>query len=246
MQELANQTLAQIVTGNHRTASLFEKYHLDFCCKGKRSLKQACEEQNLSIDQVLGEINAVYDTGKNSSNVEFDNLSLTQLADYIIKTHHEYVKLELPKLYAYLQKVTEKHGTRHPELSRISGRFISLKEELEAHMQKEELVLFPRIRQLESILKQEPGKLNLNISSLLSPITMMQHEHDHAGTLMEEIRQLTNDYNPPPDACTTYRLSFAGLHEFELDLHQHVHLENNILFPKTMELFKKIQETVLN
>ena len=117
---------------------------------------------------------------------------------------------------------------------------------MEGHMKKVELVLFPRIKELQKLADNENAQLQLNISYLQSPITVMEQEHDHAGNLLKEIRMLSNDYFPPQDACTTYRLSFAALKAFELDLHQHVHLENNILFPKAIETFRDLQTTVFN
>jgi regulator of cell morphogenesis and NO signaling len=117
---------------------------------------------------------------------------------------------------------------------------------MEGHMKKEELILFPRIKELQKLADNENANLQLNITYLQSPITVMEQEHDHAGNLLNDIRILSNDYAPPQDACTTYRLSFAALKAFELDLHQHVHLENNILFPKAMETFRDLQTTILN
>jgi len=124
--------------------------------------------------------------------------------------------------------------------------FASVKEEMELHMKKEEMVLFPRIKELEKLAVSESPNLQISITYLQSPITIMEQEHDHAGTMLNEIRILSNNYTPPTDACTTYQLSFAALKAFEMDLHQHVHLENNILFPKSIQLFQKLQETVLN
>ena len=171
-------------------------------------------------------------------------MNLTQLSDYIFQTHHAYVKNEMPQIYAYLQKVSSKHGERHPELYKIFKTFAAVKEEMEGHMKKEELILFPRIKELQKLVDNENTNLQLNIAYLQSPITVMEQEHDHAGTLLNDIRILSNDYTPPQDACTTYRLSFAALEAFELDLHQHVHLENNILFPKAIGMFGELQTTV--
>jgi regulator of cell morphogenesis and NO signaling len=246
MNELGNKTLAQIVTGNHKAAGLFEKYHLDFCCKGKRSLQQACVEQNLSMEQVLTDLSALNSNRKNTSNQYFDKITLTELADYIVSTHHEYVKSEMPKISVYLHKVASKHGHHHPELLKISELFADIQEEMITHMQKEELILFPRIKELERIVMQQPGQLKLNESYLMAPITIMQQEHDHAGNILEKIRLLSNNFTPPNDACTTYRLGFTSLHAFETDLHQHVHLENNILFPRAINLFKELKPVVLS
>jgi len=238
-------SLAQIVNNNHQAASVFEKYHLDFCCKGKRSLEQACIEQHLSVSEVTDDLKNIF-TKNNNSTVDFEKMNLTQLADYIVQTHHAYVKNEMPQIHAYLQKVSSKHGERHPELYKIFQTFNAVKEEMEGHMKKEELILFPRIKELQKLADDENANLQLNITYLQSPITVMEQEHDHAGNLLNDIRIFSNDYTPPQDACTTYRLSFAALKAFELDLHQHVHLENNILFPKAIETFRDLQTTILN
>lgn len=245
-QSLSSLSLAQIVNTNHKAASIFEKYHLDFCCKGKRSLEQACTEQDLAVSEVTGELESIFTDAINTSTLDFEKMDLTQLCDYIVQTHHAYVKNEMPQLYAYLQKVTSKHGDRHPELYKIFQIFSAVKEEMEGHMKKEELVLFPRIKELQKLADNEKAQLQLNIGYLQSPITVMEQEHDHAGNLLNDIRVFSNDYMPPQDACTTYRLCFASLKAFELDLHQHVHLENNILFPKTIEIFKELQTTASN
>lgn len=245
-RSLTSLSLAQIVNSNHQAASVFEKYHLDFCCKGKRSLEQACLEQQLPVSQVTEELKKVFTSNGNQEIIDFDKMNLTQLCDYILQTHHAYVKNEMPQIYAYLQKVSSKHGERHPELYKIFQTFAAVKEEMEGHMRKEELVLFPRIKELQKVADNENGQLQLNIGYLQSPITVMEQEHDHAGNLLNDIRIFSNDYTPPQDACTTYRLSFAALKAFEMDLHQHVHLENNILFPKSIEVFKELQIKVLN
>jgi regulator of cell morphogenesis and NO signaling len=248
MNELSNQTLAQIVTSNHRTAAVFEKYQLDFCCKGKRSLLQACNEKNLSVDVILNELTSVSSQSAGSCQFLFpyDKLSLSQLGDYIVNTHHAYIKKEIPQIYAYMQKLASKHGQRHLELFKIFELVGAIKEEMELHMEKEEKILFPRIKEMENISRSPNSEYKLSISFLQSPITVMEQEHDHAGQLMEEIRNLSNNYQVPPDGCTTHQLCYASLKAFEMDLHHHVHLENNLLFPKAIELAKSISETTLN
>ena len=245
-QSLSSLSLAQIVNSNHKAASVFEKYHLDFCCKGKRSLEQACTEQQLAVSQITGELENLFANESNASTVDFDKMNLAQLSDYIVQTHHAYVKNEMPQIYAYLEKVSSKHGERHPEVYKIFQTFAAVKEEMEGHMRKEEVVLFPRIKELQKMSDGENANLQLNINYLQSPITVMEQEHDHAGTLLNDIRIFSNDYTPPQDACTTYRLCFAALKAFELDLHQHVHLENNILFPKAIGMLGQLQTAVLN
>ena len=245
-ESFSSLSLAQIVNNHHQAASVFEKYHLDFCCKGKRSLEQACNEQQLSISQVTEDLENVFTKDNDSTTIDFEKMSLIQLTDYIVQTHHAYVKNEMPQIQAYLQKVASKHGERHPELYKIFQIFNAVKEEMEGHMKKEELILFPRIKEMQKLIDNENANFQLNITYLQSPINVMEQEHDHAGGLLNDIRILSSDYTPPQDACTTYRLSFASLKAFELDLHQHVHLENNILFPKAIQSFRDLQTTVFN
>ncbi len=245
MDSIINKSLAQIVNSNYKAANVFEKFHLDFCCKGKRTLLQACQESNLQVDDVIAELEKNNLTDSLTTKVNFHEMTLAQLTDYIISTHHQYVKNEMPVLLNYLEKIADKHGERHPEMKKVFQLFAAIKEELEHHMQKEELVLFPRIIDIENRLN-EGNEIIINSSYLLSPMSMMEKEHDHAGSMLAEIRDLTNNFNPPDDACTTYKLSFASLHAFELDLHQHVHLENNILFPNALKLFLPQVENSMN
>ena len=245
MNDLMTKSLAQIVNNNHRAAMVFEKYHLDFCCKGKRSLQTACDEKELIIEEVLSELERTELVNNYTVPVNYDMLSLTQLSDYIIMTHHSFVKKEMPAILGYLQKIASKHGEGHPEMIKVLQLFTAVKKEMEQHMEKEELILFPRIKEIEKMVT-EGNEISINNTYLLSPVNMMEQEHDHAGKLLKEIRILSNDYNPPVDACTTYRLSFAVLQAFELDLHQHVHLENNILFPKALRLFGPVNQYSLN
>lgn len=246
MNELMKKSLAQIVNNDHRAASVFEKYDLDFCCKGKRSLQQACDEKQLPVTEIATELKNLSVKNDKDAVLDFENMDLGALVDYIVQTHHAYVKKELPLIFSYLEKVTAKHSIHHPELIKIFQLFAAIKEEMEGHMKKEEVILFPRIKELEKHVKGEPERFGVNITYLQSPITVMEQEHDHAGNLLYEIRTLSNNYTSPGDACTTYRLSFAALQAFELDLHQHVHLENNILFLKTITAFRELKETALN
>jgi regulator of cell morphogenesis and NO signaling len=245
MNEITEKSLAQIVNNDHRAATVFEKYHLDFCCKGKRSLQQACDESQLNVAEILSELDIAAEYGNSNAVIDYDKLSLSQLAEYITTTHHQYVKKEMPAIAMYLQKIAAKHGDRHPEMRNVFETFTALKEEMEMHIQKEEVVLFPRIKEMENQLTSG-NQLNVHVSYLKSPISMMEQEHDHAGAAMAEIRKLTSNYTLPDDACTTYTLSFAALQAFELDLHQHVHLENNILFPKALAMFKKMEQGQMN
>jgi regulator of cell morphogenesis and NO signaling len=236
MRELPYQTLAQIVIANHRASYVFEKYNLDFCCKGKRTLQQACEEDKLPVEVIVAEIENTNHSKLSAPQVDFTALSLGQLSEYIIQTHHSYVKKELPVIMGYLQTVLVKYGEHHPELFKVFALFAAIKEEIEYQMQREEEVLFPRIREIERMIN-EGKEIVINNTYLLAHVNMMQQEHGHTGHMFDEIKQLTSNYNPPADACTTFRLSYACLQAFELDLHHHMHLENNVLFPKALRMF---------
>lgn len=238
MNNLVNESLAQIVRNNYRTAKVLEKFHLDFCCKGKRSLQQACDENKVAMNEVVTELEAVLSAG--APVIDFDKYTPSALIDYIVETHHTYVRNEMPQLYEWLKRVASKHGGRHPEMLKVFDCFAAIKEELELHMQKEELILFPRIKELERLENEGITDTSINSSYFTAPIKMMEQEHDHAGALMEEIRAVTGNYALPADACTTYRISFASLQGFEADLHQHVHLENNVLFPKTVAMTERL------
>lgn len=235
MSQLIARSLAQIVNDNYKAAAVFEKYDLDFCCKGKRSLQQACDDKSVSLTEVLPALEALQNT--RDTPVDFQRMKLSQITDYIVATHHAYVREQLPQVYGYLQRVAAKHGDRHPEMRKVFALFAQVKQELEDHMQKEELVVFPRVNDVERQLanKTFPG---LTITYLQAPLEMMEAEHEQAGRILSEIRQLTNDYTAPADACTTYRLCLSSLQAFELDLHQHVHLENNVLFPRAIALLE--------
>lgn len=237
MKEILTRSLGQIVKDNYRTAAVLEKYNLDFCCRGKRSLQEACKQQGLSAETIAIQISEVSKTGSIGFIHDYDALLLGQLIEVIIDMHHTYVKKELPSIMTYLQRVVAKHGQKYPEMVKVFELFVTLKEEMELHMQKEELILFPRIRHLEDeILAGQSGN-KLHKVYLQSPILVMEQEHDQAGSLVLEIRKVTGSYEVPADACSTYRLLLASLQAFEMDLHHHVHLENNILFPKALKLF---------
>ena len=235
MNELLTRTISQIVTDHHQTAPVFEKFGIDFCCKGKRPLLDACTEKALNKEEVLAELENAIET--KASSFDFNALSLTALADYIVRTHHTYVKFNMPQIYSYVVRVATKHGDRFPFMKQVSLLFAELQEEMTQHMLKEERILFPRIKKLEA-----EGVHDFPVEYFTAPINIMEEEHDRAGELMHQIRELTNNYAIPEEACTTFRLILASLQAFEADLHQHVHLENYILFPKAIQLYQQGKE----
>jgi regulator of cell morphogenesis and NO signaling len=243
MNNIQSKTLAQLVNANYRAATVFEKYKLDFCCRGKRTLLQACVELNLPVEAVERELELVTNNEQQSTSV--NALSLSKLSDHIVATHHAFVKNETPSIRHYLNKILTKHGDRHPELKILAETFNELSLEMSTHMEKEEQVVFPLLKEYENN-KNEQHDERKRLNSLSSPISMMEDEHDHAGRLLDKIRLLTANFTPPADACTTYKLAFSSLHAFQTDLHLHVHLENNILFPKAMKLHEDRKNAMLN
>lgn len=236
MTTIAEQTLASIVTNNHSTVPVLEKYHLDFCCKGKRTLADACNEKGLSVETLVAELEK--STEVQSNKMPFTAMNAEQLISYILIHHHFYVSQSMPTILGHLEKVAFKHGDRFPYMVEVFNIFKEIKDEMTSHMQKEEMILFPRIKEVEAM-----GKINharhLTEGFISAPIHVMEQEHEHAGDLLYRIRELTNTYTPPADACTTFKVSLAELKEFEEDLHKHVHLENNLLFPLAEKMFNK-------
>lgn len=237
MTNISQQTLASIVTNNHSTVPVLEQYHLDFCCKGKRTLAAACEEKGLSVEDIAAALQkATAPTG--SQIMPFTQMTAEQLIGYILVHHHFYVKQSMPTIIGHLNKVAAKHGDTNPYMITVLNIFKEIQEEMTAHMQKEELVLFPRIKELE-VLHNKAQQSNLEENYISAPIQAMESEHDHAGDLLYKIRELTSNYTPPADACTTFIVCLAELKEFEEDLHRHVHLENNLLFPLAKKMLNK-------
>ena len=235
MTNLSEQTLASIVTHNHQTVPILEKYDLDFCCKGKRTLQQACDEKGLALNKVLPELEGATQTVSRS--LPFEAMDPEQLISHIMIHHHFYVKQSMPTILSHLAKVVNKHGDRCPYMIEVQQLFTSIEKEMTNHMQAEETVLFPRIKEICASAKHSSAFEALYLSA---PIDAMEAEHEKAGDTLYSIRQLTNNYTAPEDACTTFTICLAELKEFEEDLHQHVHLENNLLFP----LAEKIRSAV--
>ncbi len=222
-------------------SAVFSKYRIDFCCKGNRTVTEVCEKQNIDADALLENVLQVVQS-ENSGSIDFNSWPLDLLADYIEKTHHRYVEEKTNILLPFLDKLCKVHGANHPELFKINELFIGCAGELSQHMKKEELILFPFVKRMVKT-KESDGILSQpSFGTVSNPIAMMMHEHDNEGERFREIVALTDNYTPPADACTTYRVTFAMLKEFEADLHKHIHLENNILFPKAVTLEKDFVE----
>lgn len=236
MTNIAEQTLASIVTAHHQTVPVLEKYNLDFCCKGKRTLAQACNEKGLPVEEVLEELKL---TAQDELTGEFANMDAEQLIQHILLRHHFYVKQSMPTIQDHLIKVVSKHGDHFPYMYEVLNLFMQLRGEMSVHLQKEEMILFPRIKEIES-LNRFNQKRSIDSNYIFGPVGVMENEHDEAGEIMYKIRQLTSNYTAPADACTTFKVSLAELKEFEEDLHRHVHLENNLLFPLAQKMLGEI------
>lgn len=228
-------TVGEMVVADYRKAEVFRKFGIDYCCGGKKSLEETCRKKNIDPALVQAELDAL-DQLAPAEHTLAEGFEPDALADYIVAQHHRYVSQSLPILYELTAKVARVHGERHTELVEIFRLFKVLGQELEMHMLKEEQVLFPYIRRLSEARRTGVALPAAPFGTVQNPIRMMESEHEFAGESMEDIRRLSQDYTPPADACTSYRVLFAKLDEFEQDLHRHVHLENNILFPKAIEL----------
>lgn len=225
--QLSNHTIAELVTADYRTAGVFRKYGLDFCCGGKKTVSDACRSHNLDASEVLGELSRVM-TSANGTVPRFNAWSPELLIHYIVDNHHTYVREALTRIPFFINKVASRHAATHPENAEIAGLFAELGREMTDHMASEENEVFPLIT---TYLKQKDEASRNRLEQLVGD---MESEHSGAGALMARIRELTNGFTPPPGACNTYQVAYAELEAFERDLHQHVHLENNILFPKAL------------
>lgn len=228
-------SIGEIVANDYRAADVFKKYKIDFCCGGKKTIAEACSKKNVNPDAVKKDLSSLGSKAEGPSQ-NFAHWDPAFLADYIVNVHHKYVTESIPVLLEYTNKVARVHGDSHPEAIKIAQLFIEAAEELSSHMIKEERVLFPYVKQLASM--QATGS---PFGSVRHPVNVMEDEHELVGKIFEEIRQLTQDYMPPAGACATFRVSYLKLKEFEEDLQQHIHLENNILFPKAIELEDKLR-----
>jgi len=214
----------------HHAIEVFNNLGIDFCCRGAKTLKLACEEKELDHKQVLNDLNAYSENSEEANKGDWTQLGLTELIDHIETTHHKYLKDNLPQLTEAMAKVVAAHGKNHPELIELEETIRYLREDLEPHMLKEEKALFPMVKSLHG--DRENG-MSL-CGSVANPIRVMMTEHDNVATLLNKIHALTNSYSPPEDACETYKFLYKKLKEMEADIHLHVHKENNLLFPQAL------------
>lgn len=235
------ETLGEIAAKDLRKAQIFKKYGLDFCCGGRKTVKQACADKGLDVTKIEQELQQA-DKNFSTRPLPYNDWGLDFLEDYIVNTHHSYIHKSLPEIRGYAAKVARVHGSRHPELLLIYKLVEEINEELSAHLVKEESILFPYIKELVAASKANGSFRSSNFGAVQNPINMMELEHEMVGKNLEQIRTLSNNYALPEDACASYSLLYRMLDEFEDDLHTHIHLENNILFPKAIELEKQLKD----
>jgi regulator of cell morphogenesis and NO signaling len=232
---VATQTVREIALENPATIRVFEKFGIDYCCGGRKPLAEACEARSIAVDEVIAALERALAEPAPQEKC-WAGTPLGELATYIVNTHHAFVNREVPRLAQLAARVVSRHGDDKPELRVIEAKVAQVSDELMHHMAKEEMILFPHIARLERAMASGEPAPKSPFGSVKNPIEMMSREHDSAGAIMAEIRGLSNDYTPPVGACPTFHNFFNSLREFEQDLHQHVHLENNILFPKAIAL----------
>ena len=222
---LIDRTVGEIVAESPSLARVFQSFGIDFCCQGGRTLREACELKKIAPAAVIDQLEAGMRDNQNPvANPAL--LSQVELVEHIVSTHHAYLRSELPRIHAMTQRVATVHGGHTPSLVKVHEIFTEMATELDSHIMKEETILFPAI-----LAMQAEGSAPMPLNG---PIGRMLQEHDDAGAALAELRELTNGFTPPPEACNTYRALFAGLLELEDDLHRHIHLENSVLFPKAL------------
>jgi len=227
---MKEKTIADIVTADIRTASIFKRHGIDFCCGGGKILSDVCKEKKIRVSKITNEIQKLNSINKEKN---YNKMSVNALIKHIIETHHKYVKEKIPTIKDFAKKVSKVHGKNYPETNLIYHLFLRLSDELLDHINKEEEILFSKIKIL--VDKTYSKSVFFSYGTISNPIKMMEMEHENAKKVLKEIEELSNKYNSPPSACNTYKALYNSLKEFQDDLHIHIHLENNILFPKVMK-----------
>ena len=236
MNDTKEKTVREIAIENPSSVRVFETLGIDYCCGGKRSLNDACTRANVPLDSVLDLLAKAGQRRPAEGAEVWNEARLSALADHIVQAHHGYVRRETPRITALLVKVIGRHGESRPEVKQIDELFTAVSQELFTHMLKEEQVLFPYIAKMESAFLDRKPLPPAFFGSVTKPIANMLADHDDAGALLSRMRELSNGYEPPAGSCPTFRALYQGLLEFERDLHHHVHLENNILFTRAVEM----------
>lgn len=231
------RTVRELALEIPEATRIFERAGIDYCCGGGKSLEEACASANLSVDTVLDSLELAEQQARTKQKARnWQTELLADLVDHINSTHHKYTREEIARLRPLLDRVVSVHGMKHAELLRIRAIFNGLAQELTTHMMKEEQVLFPYIVRMEESVMQKEPLLPARFGTVQNPVAMMAHEHESVGEALRALRQASGEYMPPADACISYQTLYKTLAEFETDLHQHIHLENNILFPRAIEM----------
>jgi regulator of cell morphogenesis and NO signaling len=239
-QILENITVGEIVAKDYRAAEVFKKHGIDFCCGGKKSVADVCAQKGLNPALIDMDLSALSQDAPSQNAVAADTWPLGLLCDYIVQIHHTYTREKLPLLMEYATKVAKVHGHAWPENIEIAVLTRALQEEMTDHMRKEEEILFPYIKAIAGHNASDGRVGKPAFGTVANPIAVMESEHESAGDAIKEIRRLSHNFTPPEGACNTYRVLYKLLEEFESDLHKHVHLENNILFPRAVAMEKQI------
>lgn len=226
------RTVGELVAERPSRSRVFERFQIDYCCGGKRSLADACAGRRLDPALVIAALRDAERPADEDAEPDWTTAPLADLIANIVERHHAFLRLALPRISELAEKVRHAHAAGHPELDEVGETFQDLRVELESHMRKEEQVLFPVVAAMEA----QRARLTTCFGTVGNPIRMMEHEHDVAGAALKRLRTLTRDYRPPGDACNSYRALLAALAELETDLHVHIHKENNVLFPRAIEL----------
>jgi len=229
------KTVREIALEQPHSIRVFERLGIDYCCGGRKPLAEACNERNIPVDEVFAALDAAANANEVAS-VDWTKGPLGQLITHIVATHHAFVKRELPRLATLAEKVVSRHGDTQAHLPELQRALAQLDEELTQHLAKEENILFPFIAGLEAAQTSGSTQPSSCFGTVANPIAMMTREHDAAGGLLAEMDRLSEHFTTPAGACPTYHAFYDGLKEFEQDLHQHIHLENNILFPRAIEM----------
>ena len=240
MKDYKKMTVGQIVADNFSNAEVFDKYGIDFCCHGSVLLPEASQKAGADVNEVIKDIENV--TLPTSESIDFKSWPLDLLVDYILKIHHRNIRIKGPKLQELLDKVCQVHGDKHPTLYNVQVLFQQSLSDLNQHLDKEELVLFPYIYEMVKAKLDKTVLQEFHCGSIKAPISVMMAEHDAEGERYHHIERLTNGYTVPDDACNSYRLLLQELKDFETALHQHIHLENNIVFPRAIQLETELKE----
>lgn len=239
MSMTAEKTVRELALENPAATRVFEKLGLDYCCGGNKSLEEACRAANLSMDAVIDSLEmADHSTRAMQADHTWQTEPMADLISHIKTTHHKYTREEMARLAPLFDKVCSVHGQNHPELQQVRASFRGLVQELTTHMMKEEMVLFPYIVRMEEAFIQKEPVLPSPFGSVQNPVSMMEHEHDSAGNALRAMREASSGYSAPTEACISYQTLYKALADFEADLHQHIHLENNILFPRAIAMEK--------